>query len=117
MDRLFLGVKGLVVCVDKNTGDNIWSTKLKPTSGITNVFIDDELVFAHAGGHLFCLDINTGSIKWENPLKGMGYGPCIFATENQSMSVAGSDAAAQQSSVAISVSSADSGGDGDGGGE
>lgn len=116
MDKLLLGIKGHAVCIDRNTGTKIWSTKLRLTSGVTNIFVENDVAFVYCGGHLFCLDIHDGSIKWENKLEGMGYGPCIIATDNQSSSVVASNAAAQQSSTVVFVSSSsDSSGDGDGG--
>ena len=112
MDKLFLGIKGRAVCVDKFSGNKIWDVKLKSTSEVTNILAEDELVFVYSGGHLFCLDIYSGAVKWENKLKGMGYGPCIMASQNQNASVVSSNLAAQQSSAAIAFSSSDSGGDG-----
>ena len=118
MDKLVLGIKGRAVCVSKSSGERLWSTKLKNTSGITNVFLDADKVFAYSGGHLFCLDLQTGSILWENALKGLGYGPCIMAGDAQSSAVnaAAAAAAVQQASVAYS-SSGDGDGGGDGGGD
>jgi len=78
MNKLFIGIKGHVVCLDKQTGDEIWKCKLKGMS-ITNVIRDEKMVYAYAGGHLFCLDKDFGKILWNNPLTGYGYGACIFA--------------------------------------
>ncbi len=114
MDKLLLGIKGHAVCVNKKTGDKLWSTKLKSTSGVTNIFVEDDSVFAYSGGHLFCLDLKSGTIKWENKLEGMGYGPCIMASESQNPSVVASHFAAQQASAASASVVASSGGDGGG---
>lgn len=114
MNKLFLGIKGHAVCIDKLSGDQIWSVKLKYTTEVTNILVDDDLVFVYSDGHLFCLEIHDGTVKWENKLKGMGYGPCILATENNSSSSAKTHVAVQQSSAAIFTSSSDSS-DGDGG--
>ncbi|WP_232056453.1 outer membrane protein assembly factor BamB family protein [Pseudoalteromonas sp. A25] len=103
MDKLLLGIKGHAVCLDKHTGNKIWSTKLKATSGVTNMFVDGDLVFAYSGGHLFCLDIHSGDIKWENKLEGMGYGPCIIGTEVQNVSAVTAHSAAQQASAACTT--------------
>lgn len=115
MDKLFLGIKGRVVCIDKFSGNKIWDVKLKSTSGVTNILAEGDFLFVYSGGHLFCLNIYSGAIKWENKLKGMGYGPCIMASQNQQTSVVASNLAAQQTSAAITFSSSDSGGEGDGG--
>lgn len=87
MSHLYLGIKGNVVCIDKQTGKKIWSTKLKGMS-ITNVYCDSNNIFAYANGHLFCLDQAFGKVQWENTLSGFGYGACIFASnvDNQQQS-------------------------------
>jgi len=79
MSNLYLGIKGHVVCIEKQTGKKMWSTKLKGMS-ITNVYCDSKNIFAYANGYLFCLDQAFGKILWENSLSGFGYGACIFAT-------------------------------------
>jgi len=85
--KLYLGIKGSVVCLDQKTGDVIWSKHLKSSSAITNIYIEDDFIFAYSGGHLFCLTTKKGHIVWENKLKGMGYGSCIIASGSQSASV------------------------------
>ena len=95
-DRLFIGIKGHVLCIDKGSGREIWKTHLK-NSSLTNLTLDGDRIYAHAGGHLFCLHSSDGLIQWENPLTGMGYGYCLFAGNDpaQAMSAAAAlDAAA-----------------------
>ena len=82
MERLYIGIKGHVVCLDKATGAKLWDTKLKSTD-LTNVYLDGEFIYAYASGHLFCLDAKTGGIKWKNELEGFGYGTCIIAGNQQ----------------------------------
>ena len=96
MNNLIIGIKGHVVCLNKQTGDRLWHTKLKTTSGITNVSVDDEFVYAYSSGHLYCLSTESGEIQWHNPLTGMGYGPCIIATQTQDQSSASAYALNQQ---------------------
>lgn len=118
MEKLFLGIKGYLVCLDKATGDKQWETKLKSTSGVTNLLFEDDKVFAYSGGHLFCVDAKSGKVLWENKLDGYGYGPCIIASENQNSALIASQLQAQQAAAAASVvavtaaTSANSGGDG-----
>ena len=83
MNNLYIGIKGTVVCLDKLSGNEIWSTKLKGMS-ITNIFCEDKKIFAYTSGHLFCLDADFGKIQWKNTLSGYGYGSCIFAVANSS---------------------------------
>ena len=81
MSNLYLGIKGQVVCIEKQTGRELWNTKLKGMS-ITNVYCDENKIYAYASGHLFCLDPDFGKILWKNTLTGYGYGSCIFATSD-----------------------------------
>ncbi len=84
MNKIFLGIKGHVVCLDKSTGKEIWRTKLKSDWGkITNVYCDSEQVYVYVHGHVYCLDPKNGSIKWENELKGLGHAFCIIASDSQ----------------------------------
>ena len=100
MEKLFLGIKGHVVCLEKATGKTLWDTKLKSTSGVTNLLFEDNRVFAYSGGHLFCVNAENGRILWENKLDGFGYCACIIASENQNASLITSQIQAQQSSAA-----------------
>ncbi|MBE8168019.1 MAG: PQQ-binding-like beta-propeller repeat protein [Shewanella sp.] len=102
MERLFLGISNHVVCVNKRDGQELWKTKLK-SSTITNVYYENDKIFAYSGGHLFCLKSIDGSIIWENTLKGFGYGTCIIASEHQNTSVIASQINAQQTSGAIAA--------------
>jgi outer membrane protein assembly factor BamB len=116
MERLFIGIQGKAVCLDKATGDILWSSKLKSSSSVTNVYYEDNQVFAYSGGHLFCLSADTGDIVWENGLSGYGFGACIIASENQSSAAAVSSQVASQqaaaSSTIVATSSSNSAGDG-----
>jgi len=116
MERLFIGIQGKAVCLDKATGDIIWSSKLKSSSAVTNVYFENKQVFAYSGGHLFCLNAETGEIVWENGLSGYGFGACIIASENQSsVSAISNQVASQQaaaSSIIVATSSSNSSGSG-----
>ena len=102
MDKLFLGISNHVVCLNKKNGKLLWKTKLK-SSSITNVYYENENVFAYSGGHLFCLAAADGAIIWENTLKGFGYGTCIIASEHQNASVISSQIATQQAVAASTI--------------
>ena len=103
MQRLFIGIQGKAVCLDKATGDILWSSKLKSSSSVTNVYYEENQVFAYSGGHLFCLSADTGEIVWENGLSGYGFGACIIASENQSSAAAISSQIASQQAAASST--------------
>lgn len=102
MDKLFLGIQSHVVCISKKTGDQVWKTKLKSAS-ITNVYFENDFIYAYSGGHLFCLKAKSGEVVWENSLKGFGYGTCIIASENDNSALIASQVATQQASVAASI--------------
>jgi outer membrane protein assembly factor BamB len=76
---VYLGVKGSVVAVETATGAERWRTHLKG-SGFVTVLVDDEVIVAHAGGHLFGLDPESGDERWHNDLPGLGYGLAMLAT-------------------------------------
>jgi len=85
MKRLFIGIKGYAVCINKKGGDIVWKTKLKTSADVTNIFHEDDCIFAYSSGHLFCLSASDGQILWKNGLSGFGYGPCIITGENSSI--------------------------------
>ena len=99
MEKLFIGIKGHVICLDKETGQSIWTTKLKTLSNVTNVHFEGNALFAYAKGHLYCLDPDDGSVKWTNPLNGFGNGPCIIASENRASAAAIAHAEQQQNAA------------------
>ncbi|QOL24566.1 PQQ-binding-like beta-propeller repeat protein [Thalassotalea sp. LPB0316] len=99
MSQLYLGISGHVVCIEKQTGKELWKTKLK-SSQLTNVCYEDGFVYAYSAGHLFCVNANNGDLEWTNKLPGLGYGYCIIATESQNDVVANATATAQSAATA-----------------
>ena len=83
--HVFLGIKAHVVCINLQTGKEIWKTEVK-RSQLISIVVEDDIVVAHAGGHLFGLDKSSGRVMWENNLPGLGYGYCFLATENNNSS-------------------------------
>jgi len=79
-DLLFVGIKGSVVALDRATGTQVWTTRLKGTDFV-NVVLSGGDLFAACRGELFCLDQSTGFIRWRNPLKGLGYGLVTIAVQ------------------------------------
>ena len=76
-DNLFLGIKGHVVCLQRNSGQELWRTKLRTTQ-ITTVAVQNDEVYATARGHLYSLEVASGAVKWENELTGLGHGVCVI---------------------------------------
>ena len=86
-DLIIVGIKGTVIALDVETGNEVWRTPLKG-SQFTNITLDRGLVFAAARGEVFCLDAATGRLFWSNPLTGMGWGIVTFATAAQAPAAA-----------------------------
>ena len=97
MNRLFLGIKGHVVCLDKNTGEEIWRSKLRTDWGKPTIVIFSDDLYVYLSGKLFCLCPTSGNVKWINNLKGLGSGSCIIAVEGTS--VGGRDNSFTQSTI------------------
>lgn len=103
VNELFIGIKGHAVCLDKETGNEIWPTKLRCMVSVTNIYYDNKYVCSCANGHLFCLGAKTGRIKWKNPLAGLGHNHCIIAYEIPSQQASIINAADKEKSNAGSV--------------
>ncbi len=81
-DLLIIGIKGTVLALDAESGQEVWRTPLKGYD-FTNVTREGDRIFAAARGEIFALDALTGRLLWNNPLKGMGFGLVTFATSPQ----------------------------------
>jgi len=82
-----IGIKGTVLAIDRDTGETIWSTKLKG-SDFVNVSLEDGDVVASSRGQLYRLDASTGEIRWCNDLPGLGWGIVAIAGASQAAAVA-----------------------------
>ena len=80
---LIIGLKGTVVAVDRNSGETIWSTRLKGSNFVT-VAVEEGAIFAATGGRLYRLDPSSGNVLWTNNLPGLGYGIVCIAGESSS---------------------------------
>src|ERR1051326_1265230 len=78
-DLVFIGIKGAVVALNRDTGQQAWATNLKGI-GFVNVVLQDDSLLASCCGELFCLDPLTGNPRWHNRLKGFGRGLATIAT-------------------------------------
>ncbi len=80
-DLIFIGIKGSVVALYRDTGQPAWATRLKGMDFV-NVVLEGDKVLATACGEIFCLDALAGRLLWNNPLKGYGRGLATIATED-----------------------------------
>ena len=80
---VFVGIRGSVLALDKNSGAHVWETKLKGGTFVT-LLVDGDRLLAGANGEIFCLDAATGQILWHDGLKGYGFGLMSIATANGS---------------------------------
>lgn len=97
MKKMFLGIKGHVVCLDQESGVEQWRKKVKNDWGKPTVVVYSEDLIVYLSGTLYCLCPEVGEIKWENQLKGLGSGSCAVALASKAPS--GSVSSSPQSIV------------------
>ena len=97
---LYLGAKGSIAALERETGERLWTTHLKG-AGFVSLMLEGDSVIAHTGGHLFRVDRLSGQIVWQNELKGLGFGYGTLATIAPNTTTA---AAAQMAAQAASSS-------------
>lgn len=108
---LYVGIKHHVFAFDRKTGVEAWRTVLparyKSSTTAVNVFCDAEGLFASCAGEIFALDPRTGALLWNDPMKGMGTGVAIFASDlggpAQGAALAAADAARQAAAAAAAA--------------
>ena len=81
--RVFLGVHGEVVALDRTTGQELWHTKLAG-SDFVNLLLDGDRIIETTKGKAFCIDAGTGQLLWRNDLPGLGLGLVSIATASGS---------------------------------
>jgi outer membrane protein assembly factor BamB len=80
--HVFIGIKGMVLALDRSTGEEIWRRPLVGSDFVNVALVDGDL-FATARGELFALEPWTGEVRWHNPLKGLGRGLLTIAASFQ----------------------------------
>ena len=80
-DLIFIGIKGSIVALYRDSGQQAWVTPLKGMDFV-NLVLEGDKVLATACGEIFCLDALEGKVLWHNPLKGFGRGLATIATED-----------------------------------
>ncbi len=68
-DRLFIGINGYVLALEKQTGRELWLNKL-PGHEIVTVVCHDGLLYAGSERKLFAVDPVTNKIVWESRIMG-----------------------------------------------
>ena len=76
--RLFVGIRGYVLAIDRATGKDLWATSLKGAEFV-NVVLDRGELYAASKGRVYRLDPTSGDVIWENGLTGMGWGLVAIA--------------------------------------
>jgi outer membrane protein assembly factor BamB len=97
-NTLYIGVKGSVLALNKDTGKELWRRHLKGSSFVT-LAIESDAIYAHTYGNLYCIDKVKGNIKWDDSLSGLGYGMAMIALKGSVSSNAQMQAAAIASTV------------------
>jgi len=80
-ELVFVGIKGSVVALNRETGEQVWAVHLKG-SDFVNVALQKDRLYATTYGEIFCLEAATGNALWSNGLKGFGLGLATIATED-----------------------------------
>lgn len=79
---VFIGLKGAVVAIDRDSGKRIWESSLKGTDFVSVTLQDGDL-FAGSRGRIYRIDPASGAILWVNDLEGLGYGIVSIAGASQ----------------------------------
>ena len=72
-DRVYLGIRGHVLALNRGDGSIVWQTKLKGSDFVTLAWEGEE-IFAVTSGEAFRIEATSGTIVWHNPLRGWGTG-------------------------------------------
>jgi len=78
---IYVGIKGSVVALDRETGQPVWTSRLKGYDFV-NLVIEEGKIYAASYGEIFCLDPVSGKTLWHNRLKGYGTGLAAIATND-----------------------------------
>jgi outer membrane protein assembly factor BamB len=76
---LYVGIKGCVVALDCQTGDEVWRTDLR-SAEFVSVLWDGAALFAANSGEVWRIDPATGATIWHNKMKGLGRGLVALAS-------------------------------------
>jgi outer membrane protein assembly factor BamB len=79
---IFVGIKGAVLAIDRDSGTSLWQTELKG-SDFVSVTLQEGDLFAASRGRVYRLDPSSGAILWVNDLEGLGWGIVSIAGTSQ----------------------------------
>jgi outer membrane protein assembly factor BamB len=85
-ELMFVGLKGSVIALNRDTGERVWVAQL--AGDFVNVTAEAGRVYAACHGEVFCLDPLTGQQLWHNPLKGFGLGLATMAFNGMALGTA-----------------------------
>src|SRR5512137_643718 len=97
---VYVGIRGCVVALDRESGELVWSAELHRGSSFVPIVVDGSRVFAASGGEVTCLDAATGALLWHNPLKGFGMGYAMLAGASNAGTAAAAAMADMQAAAA-----------------
>jgi outer membrane protein assembly factor BamB len=105
-ELVFIGINGIVVALDRETGDEVWKWQPSTRMGFVSLVVDGDRLVVSDNGYIYCLEAMTGRQLWHNPLTGYGTGIAIVATAASSSGQPVSAAAAlaaQQAAASAAV--------------
>lgn len=100
--KVFLGVHGEVVALDRTTGQELWRSKLAG-GDFVNLLLDQDRIIATTKGKAFCVDSATGRLLWRNDLPGLGLGLVSIATASGSTPIGPSSQKRRDDEAAAAV--------------
>ncbi|MCA8959202.1 MAG: PQQ-binding-like beta-propeller repeat protein [Planctomycetes bacterium] len=107
-DCVYIGFNRRVACLDRRTGEQVWSWKAPKGSGYVSLLLDGDTLFAVVNGYVYALDPAHGRELWSNAMPGFGFGVACIATDRAHTDfslLAQSLVAQQQAAASASASS------------
>ncbi len=102
---IFVGLRGYVVALDRDTGDLVWNCS-ELNSGAVSLLLDGDRLIVSTNGYIYCLDPLTGRVRWNNPLTGYGIGIAHLASvRGQSSQTSNQQEAAAREAAAAAAHS------------
>jgi glucose dehydrogenase len=76
---IFIGMHGRTFCLDRASGQIVWSANLKGSDFVT-LLLDGDLLLAATHGEVWGLQAATGKVLWHNEMPSQGLGLVSIAT-------------------------------------